>query len=65
MNKLPNVVALLILTLVTLLIWLTFNVYRSFSSEAPPAVPQEVVEPINPRFDTEVINQMETRLYPQ
>lgn len=64
MNKLPNVIALMILTLVTLLIWLTFNVYRTFTSETPPAVPEEVILPIDPRLDTTVINEMETRLYP-
>lgn len=64
MNKLPNVVNLMILTLVTILIWLVFNIYRSFTRQAPPAVPVEIVLPINPRLDTTTIDQMEQRLYP-
>lgn len=62
MNKLPNVVALMILTLVTLLIWLSFTVIRSFTAEAPPVVPPEVVLPVNPKLDTTVIDQMQQRL---
>ncbi len=62
MNKLPNVVALMILTLVTLLIWLSFTVFRSFTMEAPPVVPPEVVLPVNPNLDTRVIDEMQQRL---
>ena len=64
MNKLPNVIALMVLTLVTLLIWLTFNVYRSFTKDTPPAVPEEIILPLNPKLDTVVIDEMETRQYP-
>lgn len=64
MNKLPNVINLMILTLVTILIWLSFTVYRSFTREATPVVPVEVVLPVNPQLDLEVIKMMEQKLYP-
>lgn len=65
MNKLPNVIALMILTLVTLLIWLTFTIFRSFTREAAPVVPVEIVLPVNPKLDSSTVNQMQQRLYPE
>ncbi len=64
MNKLPNLIVLMILTLITLLIWLTLNIYRNFTKETPPAVPIEIVLPVSPYLDTETIDQMEKRIYP-
>lgn len=63
MNKLPNVINLMILTLVTLLIWLSFTVIRSFTKEPAAVVPTEIVLPINPKLDTQTIDQMESRIY--
>lgn len=62
MNKLPNVINLMILTLVTLLIWLTFTVIRSFTAEPAAVVPVEIVLPINPNLDSQTLDQIETRL---
>lgn len=55
----------MILTLVTLLIWLSFTIFRSFTREAAPVVPVEIVLPVNPKLDTNTIKQMEQRLYPE
>ncbi len=63
-NKLPNIIILMILTLVTVLIWLTLNVYRNFTRETPPAVPAPVILPLTPELDEETIKQMEKRIYP-
>ncbi len=63
MNKLPNVINFMILTLVTLLIWLAFTVVRSFTSEADAVVPVEIVLPINPNLDTQTLDQMESKFY--
>jgi hypothetical protein len=62
MNKLPNVINLMILTLVTLLIWLSFTVIRSFTAEPAAIVPVEIVLPINPNLDSQTLDQMETKL---
>lgn len=63
MNKLPNVINFMILTLVTLLIWLAFTVIRSFTSEADAVVPVEIVLPLNPNLDTQTLDQMESKFY--
>ncbi len=53
----------MILTLVTLLIWLAFTVIRSFTSEADAVVPVEIVLPLNPNLDTQTLDQMESKFY--
>ncbi|MFZ3301712.1 MAG: hypothetical protein WA152_03305 [Microgenomates group bacterium] len=61
-KKLPSIVALMILTLITAIFWMMFSVYRSFTKPAPVTVPEEVVNQINPRLDTETIELMSTKV---
>ena len=62
-SKLPNLISVMILTLITTLMWISFNIYRALTSEVPPSVPQEVSEPLNPVLDQETINQIEGKLF--
>lgn len=63
-KKLPSIVALMILTLITAVFWIMFTIYRSFTTEAPTNVPEEVVNQITPRLDTETIEIMKNKIYP-
>lgn len=61
-KKLPSIVALMILTLITAIFWMMFSVYRSFTKPAPVTVPEEVVSQLNPKLDTETIELMSSKI---
>ncbi len=54
-KKLPSIVVLMILTLITAIFWMMFSVYRSFTKPATVLVPEEVINQITPKLDTETI----------
>lgn len=62
-NKLPSLVVVFILTLITAIMWVSFNVYRSLTTKPPSSVPSDISEPLNPSLDTQTINQINSRLY--
>ncbi len=62
-TKLPNIVSVLILTLITSVMWISFNVYRAFTTKPAPVVPAEISEPLTPTLDTDAINQIESRTF--
>ena len=63
-NKLPNLVVLMILTLITAIFWISFSVYRAFSVETSVTVPDEIIAPLTPKLDTTVVEEMKNRIYP-
>lgn len=63
-NKLPNIVILLILTLITTLFWISFNVYRVFTTKPDAVVPQEISLPIDPKLDTNTLDMIKSKSYP-
>jgi len=62
-NKLPSLISVLILTLLTSVMWVSFNVYRALTTETPAEVPKEIIEPLTPTLDRETINQIESRIF--
>ena len=62
-QKLPSLIAILILTLITVVIWVSFNVYRAIVSTPPLVVPAEVSEPLNPKLDTDAMGRIESSVY--
>ncbi len=63
-SKLPNIVVIMILTLITAVFWISFGVYRAFSEDTPVAVPEEVITPLTPKLDSQTLEKMKTRIYP-
>ncbi len=63
-SKLPSIVVLMILTLITVLFWISFSVYRSFKSPASVDVSPSVIAPLTPNFDTNTMEKVKTRIYP-
>lgn len=61
--KLPNLVSILILTLLTITMWISLSIYRAITSKPAPAVPQTVSQPLTPSLDVDSINKIESRLY--
>ncbi len=58
-TKLPSFVTVLALTLITVVMWVSFDVYRLFSQPTKPSVPESVSAPLTPTLDLEAINQLE------
>lgn len=62
-TKLPSIVTILILTLVTSLAWISFTVYRAVTIKPDPVVPKEISEPLNPTLDEKTIESLQSKLY--
>lgn len=60
-NKLPNFIILIILTLITVVFWVSFDIFRVFTTKAVPVVSDEIVEPLNPKLDVDTLDQIEKR----
>lgn len=53
---------LAVLTLITALTWVTFDVYRALTNYTIPEVLEEQMLPLNPKLDQEKINRLKERL---
>jgi len=62
-NKLPSIITILILTLVTVVAWISLNIYWALSKKPAPIVPQEVSEPLTPTLDTDSLDRIQSRLF--
>jgi hypothetical protein len=62
-NKLPSIISILILTLLTILLWITLSVYRAFTGKPAASVPEEVSAPLTPALDADTVKQIEGRKY--
>lgn len=62
-SKMPSIVSVLILTFITVVVWVTFDVYRLFNQPAIPVVPEAVSRPLTPSLDQQAINQLESRIF--
>ena len=62
-SKLPSVVLILILTVATSLMWISFNVYRALTSKPAPNVPQAVSQPLTPTLDTDTLEKVNSSLF--
>jgi len=63
-EKLPRVIILIVLTSITVVFWVFFSIYSAVSKTTPVSVTEEVILPLDPKLDTQTINQMEERIYP-
>lgn len=62
-QKLPSPVTLLILTGLTTVVWVSLSVYRTYTLEAPPSVPDEVSQELTPTLNKDVINDIKQRQF--
>ena len=61
-SKLPIPVTILLLTLITAISWILFEVVRTFIKEPKPTVPKEILLPLNPTLDRQVLQDLQQRL---
>ena len=62
-TKPPSLVTVLILTLITVIMWVGFDVLRLFNQPATPSVPENVSRQIDPTLDQSAIDQLESRIF--
>jgi hypothetical protein len=62
-RKIPRIVNILILTLLTVTVWVSFDVYRLITNPSPPSVPASVSEPLDPSLNQDTITKVESAIY--
>ena len=62
-KNLPALVRLAILTSVTAIAWVGFEVYRSATTKPPPSVGEEIIAPLDSSLDLETLNSLASRVY--
>lgn len=56
-----DIVMLLVFTLITLVSWVGFEVYRAFTKVQIPEVSAKYLVPLNPTLNTQVLTVLETK----
>lgn len=56
-----DIVMLLVFTLITLVSWVGFEVYRAFTKVQIPEVSAKYLVPLNPTLNTQVLTILETK----
>jgi hypothetical protein len=62
-NKLPNYITILVLTLISIVMWISFSVYRALSQKPESDVPQEISNPLTPNLDKDSLNKIQSRIF--
>lgn len=62
-SKLPNLIPILILTLITVVMWVSLDVFRALKKAPELTVPTEITQPLIPSLDQNSINQIESRIF--
>lgn len=50
-KRTPNLITTLILTVITVLSWISFSIYRALTKPGPVVVPPEILTPLDPSLD--------------
>jgi hypothetical protein len=62
-NKLPSLITILVLTLMTSIVWVSLSVYRAITAKSPESVPSAVSNPLTPTLDQSEINKIESAIF--
>lgn len=62
-TKVPSIISLAILTLITSIFWIFFSLYRVFTDKSEPKVFKEILESFSPSLNEEVISEIENRVF--
>lgn len=60
--KAPRLVTISIITTATIILWIFFEVYRIFTSQSLPDIPEGLLAPINPTLDTQSLDKIQGRV---
>ncbi len=62
-RKIPAIVKSSFFTMVTVIVWITFEVVKIFMTKPPPSVSAEILSPIDPALDETTLNKLQQRVY--
>lgn len=62
-SKLPGILTILILTLITMVVWISLSIYWALSKKSDPSVPEEISKPLTPTLDMDSLNNIQSRLF--
>lgn len=62
-NKLPRPISILILTLLTAIVWVSLNIYRTITTKPAPSVPQDVSQSLNPILNKDSVGKIESAIF--
>lgn len=62
-SSLPKPITILILTLLTTVLWVGLNVYRTFTLKPSATVSESISKPLDPTLDTATIQQIQSTIY--
>jgi flagellar biosynthesis/type III secretory pathway M-ring protein FliF/YscJ len=62
-TKIPSLIPILILTLITIVMWVFLDVFRALKQTPELVVPTEISQPLTPTLDQTSINQIESRTF--
>ncbi len=63
-KKTPSIVTFMVLTLITSIIWVSFDIYRRFIDQTDPVVSEDILSQISPTLDMDTISQIKNKVYP-
>ncbi len=61
-KKLPSLVTIAVLTMITVVFWTGLEIYRALASRPVQDVPSQILAPINPNLDSRVLNRLQNRI---
>jgi hypothetical protein len=62
-DKLPSLISVLILTLITVVMWVSFDIYRAVTKAPESIVPAEITKTLNPTLDQDSIKLIESKKF--
>ncbi|NMB83047.1 MAG: hypothetical protein GYA14_14640 [Ignavibacteria bacterium] len=62
-KKLPGLISILILTAITVVMWVAFDIYRAIKKTPQTNIPENISKSFVPSLDTDVIKNVENKIF--
>ena len=62
-SKIPSLVTVIILTIITLVFWLFFSIYQVFTKTPQLNVAPQIIEPLDPLLDKNALDKLQGTTY--
>jgi hypothetical protein len=62
-KKLPTIVQIAILTTITTIIWIAFDVYRALTFKPAPPLSVEIINSLDPNLDQSSLDKLQESIY--
>lgn len=62
-SKLPRPIVIVILSLITIVIWTTFEIYRSLTFTPLDDIPTQVTVPLNPELNLDALSSLSQKIH--